>query len=245
MIKNRFIFASFLLLATISGPSIITEVSIISIQIPEPKPIVKNPCPKPEKDYNDETYLGVSQIVPLEDQKYIPSDLVPLNKKISKYANLCVKSEVLTPLEHMIADAHIDGKEIIVSSGFRDYDTQTTLVKNRIKETGIEPLLSVAKPGYSEHQLGVAVDLTSVSIASTSTFSTFADTPESAWLEDNAYKYGFIQSYSRGKEKITGYMYEPWHYRYVGIENAKEIITSGETINEFMKRRKILIYGFI
>ncbi|MEK7105779.1 MAG: M15 family metallopeptidase, partial [Patescibacteria group bacterium] len=96
----------------------------------------------------------------------------------------------------------------------------------------------IAKPGHSEHQLGIAVDFTSPSIGNVSATGKFGDTLESKWLEENASKYGFILSYPKGKEEITGYLYEPWHYRYVGIEHAIEIANSGKTGNEYFKEIK-------
>ena len=81
------------------------------------------------------------------------------------------------------------------------------------------------------------MDLTSKSIAYASAAMKFGDTKDSKWLEEHASEYGFIQSYPKGKEAITGYMYEPWHYRYVGVEDAKEIIKNNQTINEYLKEK--------
>lgn len=195
-------------------------------------------CPKPKKDYEDESYLDVGQKVGLEDKSYIPSDLVILDKNISKYSNLCIKEEVSIALDSMIADAKQENLYIIISSGFRDYDTQNSILSNNIKTGNKDATKLIAKPGHSEHQLGLAVDFTSPSIGNVSATGKFGDTAESKWLEENASKYGFIQSYPKDKEEITGYLYEPWHYRYVGIENATEIIKSGQTINEYLKEKK-------
>lgn len=200
------------------------------------KPLEKKviSCPKPKKEYTDETYLDVGQDVSLEDTSYIPSDLVELGKDISK-TSVCIKSEAANALKEMFAAAKKDGYSIIVSSGFRDYYTQKSIVDRETKNGNKNVLIAVAKPGYSEHQLGVAVDLTSKSVAYASAAMKFGDTLDSVWLEEHASEYGFIQSYPRGKESVTGYMYEPWHYRYVGIDNAKEIIKNSQTINEYLK----------
>lgn len=208
-------------------------------EVEKPKPVVTNPCPKPKKDYIDETYLDVGQGVALEDASYIPSDLVKLDKSTTR-TFICVKEEVAEALKSMLTEANKDGYTIMVSSGFRDYATQKSIVDRETKNGNTNVSVAVAKPGYSEHQLGVAVDLTSKSIAYASATGKFGDTPESTWLEEHASEYGFIESYPKGKEDITGYMYEPWHYRYVGIENATEIIKSGLTVNEYMKAKKVL-----
>ena len=157
-----------------------------------------------------------------------------LPKNIST-SNICLIKEAKDALEDMLEAASEAGYTIVASSGFRDYDTQKGIFDNDLKTKNIDVSNSVAKPGFSEHQLGVAVDLTSKSIAYASASGKFENTNEAKWLEANAYLYGFIQSYPKGKEDITGYMYEPWHYRYVGVENALEIIKTGETVNQFLK----------
>ena len=207
----------------------------------EAKKVTTTGCPKPKKEYKDETYLDVGQDVGVSEKYYTPSDLVKLEKSMTKYKDYatCLKKDASLALGEMIKDAEKDGHTIIASSGFRSYTTQTNILKEEIKKLGAEKAsLAVAKPGYSEHQLGVAVDLTSESVAYTSAAGKFEGTPEDKWLEEHASEYGFIQSYPKGKESRTGYMYEPWHYRYVGIENAKEIIKNKQTINEFLKDLK-------
>lgn len=198
----------------------------------------KNDCPTPKKDYEDQTYKNVGQDIALEDKTYIPSGLVELPKEISKYDNLCVKEEVRDALIAMTEDAKKEKLSIKVSSGFRDFSTQKSILDTNIKSGNKDANKLVAKPGYSEHQLGVAVDLTSPSIDNASATSKFGNTKESDWLKINAYKYGFIESYPEGKEDITGYLYEPWHYRYVGIDNALTIFESGKTINQFFEEIK-------
>lgn len=216
------------------------EQSIKKQEVENQKTVVTaNPCPKPKKDYEDETYLDVGQDVSLEDASYVPSDLVKLDKSTAR-TFICVKEEVAEALKSMLTESSKDGYTIMVSSGFRDYATQKSIIDRETKNGNTNVSVAVAKPGYSEHQLGVAVDLTSKSIAYASATGKFGDTPESTWLEEHASEYGFIESYPKGKEDTTGYMYEPWHYRYVGIINATEIIKSGLTVNEYMKAKKLL-----
>ena len=119
---------------------------------------------------------------------------------------------------------------IYVYSGYRSYETQDRIYNNYVKTKGLKWADSYsARPGHSEHQLGLAVDVT----ATKSPSSPFETTPEYSWLSENAYKYGFILRYPETKEIITGYAYEPWHYRYVGVELAQQVYTSGLTYDEY------------
>lgn len=201
-------------------------------QVVEKKKVEKNPCPEPKKIYEDQTYLNVDQNTSLEDTSYIPSDLVKLDKSVST-STLCLKKDAAFALIQMAEAAKKDGYTIKATSGFRDYDTQKSILDRNIKSGNKNATKLVAKPGYSEHQLGVAVDLTSPSISYASATTRFQDTKEAKWLEEHASDYGFIESYPKGKEEITGYLYEAWHYRYVGLVNAQEIIKSEKTTNQF------------
>jgi LAS superfamily LD-carboxypeptidase LdcB len=198
------------------------------------QPPVKNPCPQPTKAYPDYSYLDVGQDVAIPDPSYVPPDLTLLDKSIST-SNICLRSEAAAAVTTMIQDAKEQGYDIKVSSGFRSYDTQEGILSRDIASGNPNATKLVAKPGYSEHQLGMAVDLTSSAIADASAAVKFGSTKEFTWLQSNAYKYGFIQSYPAGKEEITGYMNEAWHYRYVGIANALAIVQSGETTNQYLK----------
>lgn len=189
-------------------------------------------CPKPTKIYEDETYANVNQNIPLRDMSYVPADLVALDSVMTTN-DICLKKEASLALSKMIEAAQDENKYIKVTSGFRSFETQDLILKRNLKEKNTTISTSVAKPGYSEHQLGTTVDLTSRAIANASASSQFANTPEYMWLKKNAYQYGFVESYPKDKESTTGYIYEPWHYRYVGIDNAKNINESGKTVTEF------------
>jgi len=128
----------------------------------------------------------------------------------------------------MINAAKEDNINLYVISGFRTYEKQKSLFDNSESKNGLEhALLYSAKPGHSEHQLGLAADLIT-------TQESFDKTKEYAWLKENAYKYGFIERYPKDKEFITGYGYEPWHYRYLGIEIATKIYTENITYEEYV-----------
>lgn len=135
--------------------------------------------------------------------------------------------EAKAALDKMFAAAAQDGYKLWIRSGFRSYTTQKNLYQNYVKRDGATAADRYsARPGYSEHQTGLAFDINNAS-------SSFNNTPEAKWLAANAYKYGFILRYPEGKESVTGYMYESWHYRYVGIEKAKTLFESGLTIEEY------------
>lgn len=214
--------------------SIVEETPTIQPKKEEPKIIKDLNCPQPKKEYEDYSYLNVGQEVAIPDKSYIPSDLVLLDKDLTTVP-VCLKKEAADALTEMLTTAKEDGYSIKVSSGFREYETQKIIFARNIKENNKDSSVSVAKPGYSEHQLGMAVDLTGSSVNNASATIKFKDTPEDTWLEKNSHLYGFVQSYPEDKKGTTGYMYEAWHYRYVGIDNAKEITKNDQTINEFLK----------
>lgn len=137
--------------------------------------------------------------------------------------------EALNAYEQMRKAASEDDITLWIASGYRSYETQKNLYNDYVKEDGKEKADTYsARPGYSEHQTGLAMDLNIVD-------SSFEGTPEAKWIEKNCYKYGFIIRYPKGKENITGYKYEPWHIRYLGKENAKKVYDSGLTLEEYLQ----------
>ena len=205
-------------------------------KVSKPK-VQSTDCQTPEKTYDDMSMLNIGKNNGLPDMTYIPKDLEEVEDDASVRGNICLVKDAKSSFEQMVKDAKSAGYYIKASSGFRNYDTQSALIANAIDEGKDDVSISLAKPGYSEHQLGTTVDITSSSIGYDSASGEFYKTPESDWLKNNAYLYGFIQSYPSGKEDITGYKSEPWHYRYVGIENAKKIKDSGLTTVEFLSKK--------
>lgn len=131
-------------------------------------------------------------------------------------------------LQKMFSAAKKDGLNLFVVSGFRSYDTQKYLYDSYVARDGKEEADRYsARPGHSEHQTGLAFDINSDS-------SSFEGTPEAKWLAKNCHKYGFIIRYPKGKEAITGYIYEPWHIRYLGKETAQSVYNSGLTLEEYL-----------
>ncbi len=120
------------------------------------------------------------------------------------------------------------GLDIYLSSGFRSYETQARIYGSYVDSYGKESADTFsARPGYSEHQTGLVIDVNTID-------DSFAGTPEAEWLAKHAHEYGFIIRYPKGKESITGYKYEPWHIRYLGVEKATEVYNSGLTLEEFL-----------
>lgn len=124
-------------------------------------------------------------------------------------------------------DAAACGLNIWLASGFRSYSLQYQIYSNNCYLYGQETADTFsARPGFSEHQSGLAIDVNTIS-------DDFAYTPEAAWLAENCWKYGFIIRYPLGKEHITGYKYEPWHIRFVGLDMAEKIHSCGLTLEEY------------
>ena len=150
---------------------------------------------------------------------------------------------IIEPLTQMFAAAKEDGVNLIVCSPYRDLARQEYLFDRKMKgfiRSGMSYVdayktasITVTVPGASEHQIGLAVDIIS------DTYSAldigFAETPAGQWLAEHSWEYGFILRYPLGKEEITGIQYEPWHFRYVGVDAAKVITKDGITLEEFVE----------
>ena len=143
----------------------------------------------------------------------------------------------------MLAAAEKDGIKLHIISAYRTFKYQEKLfdrnVNSRIEngmsyqEAVYDTSISIAPAGGSEHNAGLAVDI--VPIDKWNTYTAFEKTEEFAWLQENAHKYGFILRYLKGKEDITGYIYEPWHWRYIGVDYAEEVKNSGLCLEEYFE----------
>ena len=177
-------------------------------------------------------YLDVTTLVNKYNKlpdNYEIDDLVTLDNEYSKKGEK-VREVIYNDLKKMFDEAKKDNINLNVISGFRTNEKQDTLFNNSIKKNGLDhALIYSAKPGYSEHQLGLAIDINSVE-------ESFKNTNEYKWLKNNSYKYGFIERYPEGKEKITGFGYEPWHYRYLGVDVAAKIFTENITYEEYVAK---------
>ncbi|WP_039838444.1 M15 family metallopeptidase [Paenibacillus sonchi] len=167
---------------------------------------------------------------------YKPADLVYpdvpfiFSEKIEKRM---LRKTAADALEKMFAGALKDGVHLAGVSGYRSEATQTRLFNNYVKRDGEEKARTYsAVPGHSEHQTGLAIDLSGTD-GKCAAESCFAGTEEANWLAAHAAEYGFIIRYPEGKQAITGYMYEPWHVRYVGKDIAASIAERGITLEEY------------
>jgi zinc D-Ala-D-Ala carboxypeptidase len=143
--------------------------------------------------------------------------------------------EALAAYKEMEAAAKTAGFNITAFSGFRSYEYQTTLYENYKARDGKENADRYsARPGHSEHQTGLAFDIGELGREDLWLTAEFGETPAGQWLVQNAHTYGFILRYPKGKEDVTGFMYESWHFRYVGKDVAKKVNESGVTLEEYL-----------
>ncbi len=126
-----------------------------------------------------------------------------------------------------------EGVSLTIGSSYRSFGYQQTVFNGYLANDPYSTVLTYsAYPGTSEHQSGLVIDF--VEGSSCDYTECFKDTKSGTWLKNNAYKYGFILRYPKGKENITGYIFEPWHYRYVGVDVATKIHNSGITLEEYL-----------
>lgn len=181
-------------------------------------------------------WIVVNKVRPLNPLSYAPNDLVTPNLPLRVPGNETMKmrTTTATALEQLFATAKLANYDLMVSSGYRSYSYQVGLYNGYVSSMGKAAADQLsARPGYSEHQTGLAVDVEPTS-RKCELDQCFANTPEGQWLAANAYQYGFIIRYPADKVAITGYEYEPWHLRYVGIALATEMHVQGvETLEEF------------
>lgn len=168
---------------------------------------------------------------------YRPADLVKPDVPILEHKStdeMSVRQGIAKPLETMLADAAAEGIQLRLASGFRSYSLQKTYYESYVRAYGqAEADRFSARPGTSEHQTGLVVDLSTIG-SDCYLDACFATEPGGKWVAANGHKYGFIVRYPKNKESVTGYIYEPWHLRYVGPELAAEVHSQGNvTLEEF------------
>ena len=155
------------------------------------------------------------------NEDYLPDDIVPISNWYA-YEGHSTKKEVYDHYVSMWNDANEQGLVLLVNSSYRTFEEQQ-------EQYDMSNDDYASRPGYSEHQTGLALDIVSDGIQG----NEFENTDEFKWLQENAHKYGFILRYPKDKEYITGYNYESWHYRYVGEELATKVKESGLTYDEY------------
>jgi zinc D-Ala-D-Ala carboxypeptidase len=179
--------------------------------------------------------------VVVNKQRKLPSGYVPENLTVpdvpfyftEDHPKKQMREEAANALEELFAAAEEDGLDLVAASGYRSYDRQKNIYERNVAKYGKEETDKFsAQPGTSEHQTGLAMDVTSAQVAFQLEQS-FGETQEGEWLAENAHEHGFIIRYLEGAQGITGYTYEPWHLRYVDKDISSTIHNQGATLEEF------------
>ena len=162
------------------------------------------------------------------ESDYIPPDLEEIDLRFA-CLNKFLRKEAKINFERMAKDAKDKGYNIVAVSAYRSYNYQEKLYNNYVVDKGFYYAdIASARPGHSEHQTGLAVDVADLSLD----YDNFDKTKEFKWMINNSYKYGFILRYPKAKFHITGFKYEPWHYRYVGIKLASYLYKNNLLLEE-------------
>lgn len=155
-----------------------------------------------------------------------------------------MREDAAAALEEMFAAAKADGINLSIVSGYRSYSKQMTIYSHKKASVGQKEADRVsARPGTSEHQLGLAMDLAKKGSSQLNT--SFGKTKEGKWVNENAHRFGFIVRYLENYEEVTGYMYEPWHVRYVGREHALALYECGLPMEWYMSDYKLQVYDYL
>ena len=177
----------------------------------------------------DDNYLILVNKFNYLPEDYNPDDLIKMGLQYA-FSGKEIREEVYGAFKRLVKDAQSEDLTIVANSSFRTFDYQESLYNRYKANNGKEFADSyAARSGYSEHQTGLAIDVSTLN----STMDNFEETKEFEWLQKHAHEYGFILRYPKGKEFITGYNYESWHYRYVGIEIARKIKELGITFDGY------------
>lgn len=236
MSKREIIIGILLFIVIVGGPAFVllkpgpskvndthTTTSSKSSQVSKKPSFDKN-----KRSIDDPTsiWVVVNKTRPLSPKDFRPNDLVSIGN------GQLMREEPADALSKLITDAKLANLKITPLSGFRSYDTQVSVYSNEVKSFGQAVAdTESARPGTSEHQTGLTVD---VGGGGCGIEDCFGSTPEGKWVAQNAYKYGFIIRYPEGKQSTTGYRYEPWHLRFVGTDLANEMHSQNIlTLEEF------------
>ncbi|MBF4995377.1 M15 family metallopeptidase [Arthrobacter gandavensis] len=179
-------------------------------------------------DFNSPASVAVvvNKDRPLADPAYVP-------KELYDGGGVLLRPEAGAAYSRLIADAAAAGVGISAVSGFRTAEEQARIHASYSASYGDEEADGIsARPGHSEHQTGLAVDIANAD-GTCALEACFDATPAGAWAAENAHRYGFVIRYPQGREAVTGFAYEPWHLRFVGAEIAAELYETGKTLEEF------------
>lgn len=175
------------------------------------------------------------------DPSYKAEDLEPIKYYAAdrnKYTRF-MRAEAVEAFHRLVETAAEEGIDIVMTTAYRSYEFQQILWDNYVAQKGEEEANKTsARPGESEHQTGLAVDLSTSEIDYRNS-SDFADTAAGRWVAENAHKFGFILRFPEDKTDITGYSYEPWHIRYVGLTAAEDIYEENLTLEEYLEQLEL------
>lgn len=172
------------------------------------------------------------------DENYKPTDLEPIRYYAEDRtpAARYMRKEAADHFHAMVESAREKGFDLVMTTAYRDYSFQKTLYDNYVANEGQEAADRFsAEPGKSEHQTGLAVDITSP-VVNYQLSDSFGETEEGKWLANHGHEFGFILRFPEDKTEITGYQYEPWHFRYVGKDIAQELFKNKLTLEEFIDK---------
>ncbi len=191
--------------------------------------------PALKEDYSKDSSLWrvVGKKYPLNDAHYVPEGLTlatVASRTDKSQLERSMRGDIMPEIEKLFNAAKAEGYDLMIGSGYRSYEQQNIYFSNYSRLYGkAEAETFSAHPGESEHQTGLSMDIAYVD-RHCYIDQCFADTPAGKWLADNAYKYGFILRYPKNKQ--TDFIFEPWHYRYVGTDLAGALYSSGLTLDE-------------
>lgn len=219
-------------------------VTMLAVVISGCTPIVQDPNLPPNG--TDETPEPTPEpdpyLVLVNADNPLPEDLVPNLKTIQ--GNFKLEEQAADAYLVMKAAAKEDGITLLVVSAHRPHATQERLYKNKVQEfikkgyseanAAVEAATIVARPGTSEHNTGLAVDIATPEFQRL--IEAFADTAAAKWLAANAHNYGFVLRYPKDKQDITGIIFEPWHFRYVGVEHATRMYEDNLCLEEYIPK---------
>ena len=219
----------------------------------EPNPLpatddIVDPKPIPKPNLEDDEYLILANKTHSLDKDYWPEDLVTIDRFVAGVGNAdthMLREKAAEALNKMLDAASEAGYEIRLRTGFRSYDYQAALYNSYVEKNGQAAADTYsARPGYSEHQTGLACDLGCKSQDFALSYQ-FGDTDEGKWVAEHAYEFGFVIRYIDGKTdyngtrqpgEITGYVFEPWHIRFVGIDHATKMFEQQITLEEYLDK---------
>lgn len=171
---------------------------------------------------------------------YVPKDMIRLDSYgvPTTGGAVMLRREAAGQLDRLVEAANVAGEELVVASSYRSFQDQQASYSRWVGFYGGGAGGMSAPPGHSEHQLGTTVDFTNAA-ADYRLWWGFGDTAASEWLMEHAWEYGFVLSYPKGEEEGTGYQWEPWHYRFIGVENTRLMKQSGLNLREFLMREGV------